>query len=66
MYDAIYCMGGGYYPRLAALDQHLRGALPADYDATRFHLNPAMRETIDRGSRAMEALLAAQPASAGR
>jgi uncharacterized protein YndB with AHSA1/START domain len=59
-YDAIYCMGGGYYPRLAALDQHLRGTLPDDYDSTRFHLNPAMRDTIDRGSRAMEALLAAE------
>jgi uncharacterized protein YndB with AHSA1/START domain len=60
LYDAIYCMGGGYYPRLAALDQHLRGTLPDDYDSTRFHLNPAMRDTIDRGSRAMEALLAAE------
>ena len=47
MFDAIYCMGGGYYPRLAALDLHLRGTLPDDYDSTQFHLNPAMRETID-------------------
>jgi uncharacterized protein YndB with AHSA1/START domain len=59
MFDAIYCMGGGYYPRLAALDQHLRGTLPEDYDSTRFHLNPAMRETINRGSAAMASLLAA-------
>lgn len=58
-FDAIYCMGGGYYPRLTALDQHLRGTLPEDYDSTQFHLNPAMRETIDRGSAAMAALLAA-------
>jgi uncharacterized protein YndB with AHSA1/START domain len=59
-FDAVYCMGGGYYPRLAALDQHLRGTLPDDYDSTQFHLNPAMRATIERGSAAMEALLAAQ------
>jgi uncharacterized protein YndB with AHSA1/START domain len=57
MFDAIYCMGGGYYPRLAALDEHLRGTLPDDYDSTQFHLNPAMRETINRGSAAMAALL---------
>ncbi|PZS35393.1 MAG: hypothetical protein DLM59_03105, partial [Pseudonocardiales bacterium] len=37
MYDAIYCMGGGYYPRLLALDRHLRGTLPDDYDSTAFH-----------------------------
>ncbi len=57
MFDAIYCMGGGYYPRLAALDRHLRGTLPDDYDSTEFHRNPAMRATIERGSAAMEALL---------
>jgi uncharacterized protein YndB with AHSA1/START domain len=60
MYDAIYCMGGGYYPRLHALDLHLRGTLPEDYDSTTFHLNPAMRPEIERGSAAMAALLAAE------
>lgn len=55
--DAIFCMGGGYYPRLRALDQHLRGTLPADYNSTAFHLNPDMRTTIERGSAAMTALL---------
>ncbi len=60
MFDAIFCMGGGYYPRLAALEMHLRGTLPDDYDSTRFHLNPAMRETIERGSAAMSALLEAE------
>ncbi|MGH2869638.1 MAG: SRPBCC domain-containing protein [Solirubrobacteraceae bacterium] len=59
MYDAIYCMGGGYYPRLLALDRHLRGTLPEDYDSTAFHLNPDMRSTIERGSAAMAALLEA-------
>lgn len=59
MYDAIFCMGGGYYPRLLALDLHLRGALPEDYDSAAFHLNPDMRSTIERGSAAMTALLEA-------
>jgi uncharacterized protein YndB with AHSA1/START domain len=57
VYDAIYCMGGGYYPRLYALDMHLRGALPDDYDSTAMHLNPDMRSTIERGSAAMAALI---------
>jgi hypothetical protein len=25
MFDAIFCMGGGYYPRLVALHRHLPG-----------------------------------------
>lgn len=57
MFDAIFCMGGGYYPRLLALDLHLRGTLPDDYDSAAFHLNPDMRPAIDRGSAAMTALL---------
>jgi uncharacterized protein YndB with AHSA1/START domain len=60
MYDAIYCMGGGYYPRLYALDLYLRDELPADYDSSAFHLNPAMRPVIERGSAAMQALLDAE------
>ncbi|HEX8158661.1 MAG TPA: hypothetical protein VF526_14850, partial [Solirubrobacteraceae bacterium] len=59
VYDAIFCMGGGYYPRLLALHLHLRGTLPDDYDSAAFHLNPAMRATIQRGSSAMAALLEA-------
>jgi uncharacterized protein YndB with AHSA1/START domain len=57
MYDAIYCMGGGYYPRLQALDRHLRGDLPDDYDALRFHEIPEMRPVIERGLAAMTVLL---------
>jgi uncharacterized protein YndB with AHSA1/START domain len=57
MYDAVFCMGGGYYPRFLALDLHLRGTLPDDYDSTAFHLNPDMRPAIERGSAAMAALL---------
>jgi uncharacterized protein YndB with AHSA1/START domain len=65
MYDAIFCTGGGYYPRLLALDLHLRGTLPDDYNSAAFHLNPDMRTTIERGSAAMAALLevAADPPS---
>jgi uncharacterized protein YndB with AHSA1/START domain len=58
-YDAIFCMGGGYYPRLVALDLHLRGALPADYDTLRFYEREDMRPVIERGSAAMAELLEA-------
>jgi uncharacterized protein YndB with AHSA1/START domain len=61
-FDAIFCMGGGYYPRFLALDLHLRGTLPDDYDSTAFHLNPEMRPAIERGSAAMAALLEADAA----
>lgn len=64
MYDAVFCMGGGYYPRLLALDRHLRGALPDDYDPTRFHERPELRPVIDRGSAAMQALLDADAGDA--
>ncbi len=57
MYDAVFCMGGGYYPRFVALDRHLRGALPDDYDPLTFYERADMRPVIERGSRAMAALL---------
>jgi uncharacterized protein YndB with AHSA1/START domain len=57
VYDAIFCMGGGYYPRLWALDLHLRGELPIDWDSAAFHLVPEMRPAIERGSGAMQELL---------
>jgi uncharacterized protein YndB with AHSA1/START domain len=57
MFDAIYCMGGGYYPRLRALGLHLAGELPADYDPLTFHTRPDMRPVIERGSAAMASLL---------
>jgi uncharacterized protein YndB with AHSA1/START domain len=60
MYDAIFCMGGGYYPRLYALDLYLRGELPEEHDSSAFHLNPTMRPVIERGSAAMQALLDAE------
>jgi uncharacterized protein YndB with AHSA1/START domain len=57
MFDAIFCMGGGYYPRFVALAEHLRGELPDDYDPLTFHERPDMRPVIERGSAAMAALL---------
>jgi uncharacterized protein YndB with AHSA1/START domain len=61
LYDAIFCMGGGYYPRLAALGRHLDGTLPDAYDTLTFHEDPENRPVIERGSAAMAALLAAEP-----
>ena len=57
MFDAILCMGGGYYPRFAALDRYLRGHLPGHYDSLLFHQLSEMRPFIDRGMAAMAALL---------
>lgn len=57
MYDAILCMGGGYYPRLYALDLHLRGALPEGWDPAAFHEVDELRPAIDRGMADMQALL---------
>jgi hypothetical protein len=45
------------FSRLLALDLSLRGELPEDYDALRFHENENMRPVIERGSAAMAALL---------
>ncbi len=63
MFDAVFCMGGGYYPRLFALGLYLRGDLPAEYDTLTFHQNPVMRPVIERGSAAMASLLEADAGS---
>jgi uncharacterized protein YndB with AHSA1/START domain len=60
MFDAVFCMGGGYYPRLLALHRHLSGTLPDHYDPLRFHELPELRPVIARGSAAMAALLKAE------
>lgn len=60
-YDAVFCMGGGYYPRLLALDSYLRGTLPDDYDTLTFFEREDMRPVIARGSAAMAALLEVAP-----
>jgi hypothetical protein len=56
-FDAIFCMGGGYYPRLAALGRLLAGTLPDDYDTLTAHRRADTVDLIRRGSAAMGALL---------
>ncbi|WP_412543524.1 SRPBCC domain-containing protein [Longispora sp. K20-0274] len=50
IFDAVYCMGGGYGPRLVTLDQHLRGELPGDLDASALHMmaeyGPAIQSSM--------------------
>jgi uncharacterized protein YndB with AHSA1/START domain len=60
MYDAVYCMGGGYGPRLETLDQHLHGALADDVDPRGLHLRDDLRPHIERSMAALEELLAAE------
>jgi len=57
VFDAVYCMGGGYGPRLETLDQHLRGTLPADLDVTALHLREDLRPAIEQSMAALAVLL---------
>jgi uncharacterized protein YndB with AHSA1/START domain len=57
MYDAVYCMGGGYGPRLLSLDLHLRDELPADTDVTALHLNPQFGPAIQGSMAEIQKLL---------
>lgn len=59
LFDAVFCTGGGYYPRLAALDRLLRGTLPDDYHGLDAHERADTQEAIRLGSTTMAALLAA-------
>ncbi|HYN92694.1 MAG TPA: SRPBCC domain-containing protein [Pilimelia sp.] len=59
VYDAVYCMGGGYGPRLVTLDQHLRGELPADIDPAALHLRPELLPAINNSMAALAELLEA-------
>jgi uncharacterized protein YndB with AHSA1/START domain len=59
MYDAVYCMGGGYGPRLISLDLHLRGELPDDVDVTQLHMRPEFRPAIEASMAALDELLQA-------
>jgi uncharacterized protein YndB with AHSA1/START domain len=62
IYDAVYCMGGGYGPRLLALDMHLRDALPADLDVTRMHMREEFRPAIETSMAEIQKLLDADKA----
>jgi uncharacterized protein YndB with AHSA1/START domain len=57
IYDAVYCMGGGYGPRLITLEQHLRGDLPDDVDVRGLHLRAEYRPAIEGSMAAIQRLL---------
>ncbi len=59
IFDAVYCMGGGYGPRLVTLDQHLRGELPTEVDATMLHVRPEYRSPIEQSMAALAELVEA-------
>ncbi|GIG56915.1 hypothetical protein Lfu02_12870 [Longispora fulva] len=59
IFDAVYCMGGGYGPRLITLDQHLRGELPATVNAGELHLLAEYRPAIDASMAALAELIEA-------
>jgi uncharacterized protein YndB with AHSA1/START domain len=59
IFDAVYCMGGGYGPRLVTLEQHLAGALPADVDVRALHLRPELLPAIEQSMAALARLLEA-------
>jgi uncharacterized protein YndB with AHSA1/START domain len=60
IFDAVYCMGGGYGPRLETLDAHLHAALPADVDAGALHLREDMHPAIESSMAALADLLVAE------
>ena len=57
IYDAVYCMGGGYGPRLLALDMYLHHALPADLDVTQMHMRDEFRPAIESSMAEIQKLL---------
>ncbi|MGX7682042.1 SRPBCC domain-containing protein [Jatrophihabitans sp. DSM 45814] len=59
IFDAVYCMGGGYGPRLVTLDLHLRGELGDDVDPSLLHLRDELRPAIDQSMAALADLLEA-------
>jgi uncharacterized protein YndB with AHSA1/START domain len=62
VFDAVYCMGGGYGPRLISLELLLKGELPEDLDATQLHLNPRFLPAIEASMAALNDLLEADAA----
>ena len=62
IYDAVYCMGGGYGPRMLALDLYLHDALPADLDVTQMHLREEFRPAIETSMAEIQKLLDAEKA----
>ncbi len=62
IFDAVYCMGGGYGPRLLTLDQHLRGELP-DLDPSLLHLREEYRPAINDAMARLDTLIQADKRS---
>ncbi|GHJ48449.1 hypothetical protein Cs7R123_57910 [Catellatospora sp. TT07R-123] len=56
LFDAVYCMGGGYGPRLVTLDRYLGGTL-GDVDATQLHLREDLRPAIEHAMSALAVLV---------
>ena len=59
IFDAVYCMGGGYGPRLITLDRYLRGELPDDTDPTMLHLRDDLGPAIQRSMAVLAELVEA-------
>jgi uncharacterized protein YndB with AHSA1/START domain len=56
IFDAVYCMGGGYGPRLISLELHLKGELP-ELDPSLLHQRPEFGAPISSSMAALAELL---------
>lgn len=56
IYDAVYCMGGGYGPRMITLEQHLNGTLP-ELNAAMLHTMAEYGPAIQGSMATLDALL---------
>lgn len=63
IFDAVYCMGGGYGPRLVTLELHLRGELPPDLDPATLHLRAEFGPPIQASMAALDELVQADKAA---
>ncbi|MGI8882005.1 MAG: SRPBCC domain-containing protein [Jatrophihabitans sp.] len=59
IFDAVYCMGGGYGPRLVTLGEYLSGSLPVGLDPATLHLRGEYRAAITDSMAALQDLLIA-------
>lgn len=64
VYDAVYCMGGGYGPRLQTLQEHLDGTLSPDLDPSTLHTLEAYGPPIQRAMAQLDQLLTADASRA--
>lgn len=59
IFDAVYCMGGGYGPRLVTLGEYLGGTLPVGLDPAMLHLRAEYSAAIADSMAALQDLLIA-------